>query len=267
MFADVASGWKWDCRPGLRAAIRRAKKEGAIIVAESTDRFIRSKAFHTKNNPGAQPTQDEFLMLQRKADGVQLATILPPDTPWREVRGHQSRRGQNGKQRRGGRPRKEVGHIRANPNLRRIINQHGGVVTVRDVMRASRAYRRSSATRTRSALLANGMCPHTERTRGRPREVFRLAGGAISPCARSKLHSRNARKIRPFAPIGRPDRLPSKTVSLPRSVTHVKDWILQGQSTLRCLLISKGVKPTKLTEGKLPPVNEINRGKLSQDTV
>jgi hypothetical protein len=194
-FSDVASGWVWDERTGFRKAIQLAQRIGATVVAESTDRLIRSKAFHSKSNPGAQPTQDEFLMLQRKADGVQLATILHPDTPWREVRGVQSRRGQIAKKRRGGRPRKETTCSKADPNLGQIVNQHGGKITVREAMRSCRALR-PSAKGTRAALIAFGMCSYMQRTRGRPKEVFRFEGGARSPCAQSEMHSRNARRIR-----------------------------------------------------------------------
>jgi hypothetical protein len=214
MFRDIASGWQWEDRPGLRNAIQLAKKGGAIVVAESTDRFIRSEAFHTKNNPGAQPTQDEFRRLQRIADGVPLATILHPDTPWAEVRGHQSRRGQHGKQRRGGRPRKEIRRSKADPKLRRIITQHGGEITVRGLMRASRAYSKS-AEYAKAALIAIGMYPRIVQTGGRPKEVFRNHADDTTPRTHSKMHSRNARRIRLFEPIGRPDRLPSNTVSTP----------------------------------------------------
>lgn len=102
----VVSGWDED-RETLRVAARKARKAGAVLLAESTDRLIRSKAFHTKRNPGAQPTVQEFEELLRATQGVPLATILHPDTPWREVRAWQAKRGQHAKGRKGGRPSKK----------------------------------------------------------------------------------------------------------------------------------------------------------------
>jgi DNA invertase Pin-like site-specific DNA recombinase len=102
-FREVVSGWDSD-RPVLAAAIEKAKESGAILLAESADRFIRSKDFHTRKNPGALPSVAEFEELKRITAGVVLCTLLPPDTPWRQVRGHQSRRGQRAKARKGGRP-------------------------------------------------------------------------------------------------------------------------------------------------------------------
>jgi DNA invertase Pin-like site-specific DNA recombinase len=108
VYRDVASGWNAD-RPGLMAALEKAREVGAIVVARSTDRFIRSIDY-TPENPQLQPTVEEYEKLRLATNGVTLATILPPDTPWQEIRGQQSKRGQEAKGQRGGRPQtKEPG--------------------------------------------------------------------------------------------------------------------------------------------------------------
>lgn len=78
-------------RWGLRYAAEWARKLGAVLVAESTDRLIRN-ALWTTENPDAWPTEDEFEDLFLITKGVPLATLLPPDMPWKEVRAHQSNR-------------------------------------------------------------------------------------------------------------------------------------------------------------------------------
>ena len=101
----IQSGWD-DDRLVLEVAAELAHKEGAVIVAESPDRFIRSIDFHTKTNPGALPTVAEYEKLMEVVGDVTLATVLPPDAPWKKVRGYQSRRGQIAKGSKPGRPKK-----------------------------------------------------------------------------------------------------------------------------------------------------------------
>lgn len=99
-FKDVGSGWKID-RGRLRGAASFDRRSGTVVVAESTDRFIRSEDYHSQKNPSAQPTIDEFEALKLVTQAAVLATILNPDTPWKEVRSHQSKRGQSAKGRKG----------------------------------------------------------------------------------------------------------------------------------------------------------------------
>lgn len=108
IYSEVGAGWRSGReldRGRLRAAIEVARERGAIVVAESTDRFIRSVDYDPQTCPWAWPTEFDFGLLAELAKGVTLATALHPNTPWREVRGHQSRRGQAGKDQKGGRPR------------------------------------------------------------------------------------------------------------------------------------------------------------------
>ncbi len=106
-YREIASGWELDDgmdRPTLAAAIATAKKIGAVLVVESTDRLIRSVEY-SKKNQDVLPTVAEFDKLMRLADGVTLATLLHPDTSPGDVRSHQIKRGQRAKGHKGGRPR------------------------------------------------------------------------------------------------------------------------------------------------------------------
>jgi DNA invertase Pin-like site-specific DNA recombinase len=101
---DIGPGW--DVSGGsLPVAIKFARKHRSIVLAESTDRFLRHHEFHSIDNPNAVPTEEQFAELHRLAHGVVLATLFHPDKPWKEVRSLQTKRGQRRKAK-GGRPRK-----------------------------------------------------------------------------------------------------------------------------------------------------------------
>jgi len=96
-------------RKALLKAVRKAQakiKKGkhAIILATSSDRYLRNKDFHTKDNPDVLPTESEFKKFQKLTCSVPLVTILPPDMLWKKVRGRQSKWGQRVKGNKGGRP-------------------------------------------------------------------------------------------------------------------------------------------------------------------
>ncbi len=90
-FHDTCSGHDLN-RPGLDMAIAYALKHDAILVAESTDRFLRPADCHTDQH--ARPTKEQFEELARLARGVKLATLRKPDAPPSDARSHQSKRGQ-----------------------------------------------------------------------------------------------------------------------------------------------------------------------------
>ncbi|MHC4124663.1 MAG: recombinase family protein [Planctomycetota bacterium] len=104
---DIASGWKEE-RSGLQEAVEVALRKGAVILAESTDRYIRSVYYHSETNPSVQPTDAEYKELMRLCKGVTLSTWLHPDTDWKEVRSYQTKRGQDTKNNKGGRPTKNL---------------------------------------------------------------------------------------------------------------------------------------------------------------
>ena len=91
-YREVSSGWT-DNRPNLAAAAKRALAEGAVVLAQSRGRLIRSIYFDTFINPYAYPTVAEFDELQRQTKGVKLATLLDPDVTSRQERAFETRRG------------------------------------------------------------------------------------------------------------------------------------------------------------------------------
>lgn len=105
---ETISGWKVDAeddRPLFVAAIAKARKHGAVVLAETPDRFIRSIDFSTRTNADAQPTKEDFQCLARMAGDVMLATLLVPDVSPQVVRSYQRKRGQWATGRKGGRPK------------------------------------------------------------------------------------------------------------------------------------------------------------------
>ena len=91
----------WIARP-----VAIAQPQGALLLAESTDRLIRHAGYDSKTNPDAQARKTELEDLKQWADGVPLVTVIAPDAPPTLARSHQSRRGQSAKWRKGGRPPK-----------------------------------------------------------------------------------------------------------------------------------------------------------------
>ena len=67
---EVGPGWKGG-RERLALAAKIARKNNAIVVAESVARFIRSRDYNSKRNWKVQPTQAEFRRLQRDTQGVE----------------------------------------------------------------------------------------------------------------------------------------------------------------------------------------------------
>jgi DNA invertase Pin-like site-specific DNA recombinase len=81
-----------------------ARRLGAILLAESADRYLRSFSYHSSRNPNSQPMLRDFEELRWLLGGVTAATVLHPDGTPRKVRSYQRRRGQRAKGRSCGRP-------------------------------------------------------------------------------------------------------------------------------------------------------------------
>lgn len=90
----------------LRQAAELARQHGAVLLAESVDRFIRHPGFNPKTCSNLQPRERELEELQACTEGMILATLLPPEATPEEIRSFQRRRGQTAKGRKGGRPLK-----------------------------------------------------------------------------------------------------------------------------------------------------------------
>jgi hypothetical protein len=101
VFEHIGPGW--DCE-WLVPPIDAAKKQGAKLFAESLSRIVRSKSYHPVWDPEAQPSDEQLHRLHDMSDGVPLVTVVAPAAPANEERGYQSKRGQECKSRRGGRP-------------------------------------------------------------------------------------------------------------------------------------------------------------------
>lgn len=84
----------------LKKAVRLARKMNATaIVAESTDRFIRNPIDYR-----SPPRKEDYERLKVATEGFLLDTVLHPDATQEEVWSYQRKRGQQGKQNKGGRP-------------------------------------------------------------------------------------------------------------------------------------------------------------------
>ncbi|MGD8785920.1 MAG: recombinase family protein [Phycisphaerales bacterium] len=109
-YREVSSGWILDeDRGALVKAVKETKKhrgkKNIVIVATSSDRFLRNEYFTTKN-PDILPTVAEFEELKKLTCDVPLATLLHPDMSPKKARGYQSKWGQKVKGNKGGRPKK-----------------------------------------------------------------------------------------------------------------------------------------------------------------
>ena len=83
---ETASGWSYDKIELEKATIIADEYDAIVVLAESSDRFVRSKFYHSYKNPNVLPTVREYEVLKRETGGVTLATIVPPDRPWKKVR-------------------------------------------------------------------------------------------------------------------------------------------------------------------------------------
>jgi len=138
-FKETASGWCND-RERLIWAAKTAKACNAVLLAESTCRFLRHAGYHSSRRPDILPTVDDFKTLLSNTKHVQLATMMHPDTPWRKVKSYHVKRGQQTKQRQGGRP---VGQYpgykkeQRKQNLNRVLKLHTKGETVAAIVRVT----------------------------------------------------------------------------------------------------------------------------------
>ncbi len=91
----------------LFRATNMAAENGAVLLAESTSRFIRHPRYHPKLRPHLMPTTLGLRDLRWVCGDVPLVTQLDPDATWQEERAHQSKRGQRRKGKPGGRQAKK----------------------------------------------------------------------------------------------------------------------------------------------------------------
>ncbi|OQA91377.1 MAG: hypothetical protein BWY26_01007 [Elusimicrobia bacterium ADurb.Bin231] len=114
-YYEVSSGWVLDSKKrwAFKNAVALAKRyikngKTAVIVATSSDRFLRNREFNTNTNPDVLPIVAEFEEFGKLIQNMPCATLLHPDMPPNKVRGYQSKWGQRTKKNKGGRPRKKM---------------------------------------------------------------------------------------------------------------------------------------------------------------
>lgn len=105
----VVSYAGWGSNPfWLEKAAAIARTFGAILLAETPDRFIRSEDYHPSKRPDAQATDDDFELLRLFVGNVTLMTIVPPNATPGEMRSQQTRRGKQETGSIGGRPKNRL---------------------------------------------------------------------------------------------------------------------------------------------------------------
>ncbi len=92
----------WLCR-----AVLLAKKRDAVVLAETTDRLVRHPAYHSSEYPDAQARTSDLEELAYFIEGVKVMTHLHPNASPTEVRAYHVARGQQLKNRKGGRPKSQ----------------------------------------------------------------------------------------------------------------------------------------------------------------
>jgi hypothetical protein len=106
----VGAGWEPACLARLSKAAVIARQHGAILLAETTDRFVRHPSYHSKLRSHLQASDVDVEELLFAVGDVPLMTFLHPDASPVQVRSYQRRRGQQQKGRKGGRPRAKGGY-------------------------------------------------------------------------------------------------------------------------------------------------------------
>lgn len=109
-FSDVCDGrpHKLQNRDGLKNAIKLAKKKIVLVIASSVDRFLRPEGLIAKTGQFVPLLESDVRIFKEFLDGVIVATLIPPNTDKRKVRGLLSKMGQQATGNVGGRPRKAV---------------------------------------------------------------------------------------------------------------------------------------------------------------
>ena len=132
VFKKVASGidpsWVFD-------AVQIAEKYQAVLVAESTSRFIRHPGFHSKEEPDLQPRKSDLEKLRDWTSGISLFTALNPDASPEEEKSFQTNRGLEFNSKRGGRPRKKnpLRRARKEAYLPIVLEQHESGMSYRQI--------------------------------------------------------------------------------------------------------------------------------------
>jgi len=101
---EIAPGWEY-WRTGFGRAIAIAKEFNAIVVARSIKRFWKSWDPEWKTRQKGLPLSVfDMKQLMAEADGVLLATVIPPDAPPKKEKSEETKEGQAATGNKGGHP-------------------------------------------------------------------------------------------------------------------------------------------------------------------
>ncbi len=95
----TTSGYNFD--QWLYLASFKAQQVGAILLGESTSRFVRNYNYHSTLRPEQGPSVVDLENLRFETRGLRLMTLVDPDADFRQERSEQTKRGLAAKSRRG----------------------------------------------------------------------------------------------------------------------------------------------------------------------
>lgn len=134
---ETASGWSYDKIELEKATIVADEYDAIVVLAESSDRFVRSRFYHSHKNPDVLPNVREYEALKRESGGVVLATIVSPN---KSSKSYQTKRGMHSKNKLGGRPcKKYAGYKKETrdkwrPVAQRLHSTYGSVAKVQRIL-------------------------------------------------------------------------------------------------------------------------------------
>ena len=104
VFSEIANGRAshLDGRYELMKALQYARENDCWLIGPSVSRFIRSEEY-AQDNQQIDLRKKDLIPFVKLLDGVRIATIIPPMTPFSVERGIFSKWGQSGKGNKGGR--------------------------------------------------------------------------------------------------------------------------------------------------------------------
>ncbi len=122
----------------LQEWAQKAKEKGAVLLAESTDRFIRHAHFQSSDSvfSDMQADEQDLQRLKKATRGVILVTVYDPDSPPESIRSSQRKRGQAAKENSGGRPEKKITRRELKEgNIEQVVSWYRGGFSTREISR------------------------------------------------------------------------------------------------------------------------------------
>ena len=135
-YSEIVSGWEFN-RYKLKMAVSKAQDDPrAVILATSTDRFLRASKYK-KEKPDTLPTVADFESLLEETGDVPLLTLLNPDMSPRKAHTMEIKWGKeaNGKVNVGRPKKKKPGYKKKHRqlNIERARELYDSGVSIRDI--------------------------------------------------------------------------------------------------------------------------------------